>query len=136
MDFSGALRSSRTHTLLICLAMISSVSGCQMAYRYEVRGKIRSSSTKAPLSGVLVTLKYTDGSSKQDSIETASDGSFLLSFEVGDDEFAVGRMPKWSLVLTKEGFADEILDISPTKEPSHSSGPVEIIVYGSITPAP
>lgn len=113
-------------TLLVGLLILP---GCQFHYEYEVRGTIKDFTGGTPLAGVRISLE----GSGLDGVETpvtGSDGSFLLRFSVGDIEFLPDEMPKWSLSLAKEGYADEVIDISPSKEPE-SSRIVNVIVLQS-----
>jgi hypothetical protein len=50
---------------------------------------------------------------------TTSNGSFSLRFDANEGGFKV--WPKWSLILKKGGYADEVIDISPEGEPASAT---------------
>ena len=93
------------------------MAGCQYEYDYEVRGTLKDCSGGSPLAGVRVTLGASALFVKPNRPVTGVDGRFLLQFSVSDGEFVSGEMPHWSLTLSKEGYADEVVDISPSREP-------------------
>jgi hypothetical protein len=45
-------------------------------------------------------------------------------------------MPKWSLTLAKEGYADEVIDISPSKEPESTKATNQTVVVAYMKAKP
>ncbi len=45
------------------------------------------------------------------SAVSAQDGTFSLTFDTDERAFSV--WPRWSVILKKQGYADEVIDISP-----------------------
>lgn len=124
-------RSLRIPLLALTGAFLGlGIPGCQFAYEYEVRGRIKSSADGSPLTGVMVTLKASSLFTESGPVWTGPDGSFVLGFEVSDGAFSPRRMPQWSLTLVKEGYVDEVIDISPAKEPTSSKTTNTIVVVG------
>jgi len=95
--------------------------------RVEPGGKIKKALDGTPLSGVAVTVKLAQsevllkdqyaGERTFSPTVYAEDGSFSLEFDVSDHALSI--WPKWSLILEKDGYADEVLDISPDEPPEH-----------------
>ena len=123
-----AHRPVRLRMILVCGALAGCLPGCQYAYDYELRGRIKSSSEGTPLAGVRITLEATSLFSDTSPTVTGADGSFSLRFSVSDGAFVAGGMPKWSLVLAREGYVEEVIDISPTGEPTSATSTNQIMV--------
>jgi hypothetical protein len=60
---------------------------------------------------------------------TIADGKFRGKFSISAGEFY--ELPKWSLTLSKDGFHDEEVDISPTQQPESGGreGQIEVVAY-------
>ena len=93
------------------------LSGCQFAYDYEVRGVIRDVAGETPLAGVTITLKAGSLFKDAEPCFTNADGTFSLIFTVSDGAFSSDTMPSWSLAMMKQGYHEQVVDISPSKEP-------------------
>jgi hypothetical protein len=132
-----ALRSVRVRGAVLCAVLAaSSLQGCQLAYDYEVRGRVKSASDGAPLAGVRITLEAGSLFATTSPAMTATDGTFSLRFTVSDGAFGPVAMPKWSLTLAKEGYFDELIDISPTKEPESAKITNQIFVVAYMRTQP
>jgi hypothetical protein len=103
--------------------------GCQFAYDYEVRGTIKDSASGAPLAGVDVALEASGLLERPTPTVTGNDGSFSLRFRVSDGEFVPDRLPRWSLTLAKEGYSEEVIDVSPSEEPKSPKSKVVVLAY-------
>jgi hypothetical protein len=103
--------------------------GCQYSYPYALRGVIKSAEGGAPLAGVSISLKA-DGifGKEKFPIVTEADGTFGVDYEVMDIQFMRAELPTWALVLSKEGYSDEIIDISPTRKPDSPKTTTHIVV--------
>jgi len=119
----------------------ASIPGCQYSYPFEVRGRITSVADGSPLADVRIVLKapwvtVVGMGTEADPAVTAYDGKFLLTLEAPDVAFdARGSVNEWSLILSKEGYLDEVIDVSPSQEPPKSgSGKTQIIVVASMRP--
>jgi hypothetical protein len=125
-----APRNVRVHAAIVCgVLAATSLPGCQFSYDYEIRGRVKSASDGTPLAGVRITLEATTLFATTSPTVTATDGSFLLRFTVSDGDFGPGgAMPRWSLTLAREGYADEVIDISPTREPESAKITNQIFV--------
>lgn len=121
-------RSPHLSVAVLCGALAACcLPGCQYAYDYEVRGVLKECSGGVALAGARVNLEGSGILVKPTYAMTGDDGGFSLRFRIRDSEFSPGQMPHWSLTLSKEGFADEVVDISPSQEPK-SSAPNPIVV--------
>jgi hypothetical protein len=109
-------------------------------YEYEIRGTVRSASDGTPLSGVIVWLKLNPlGRASKSACETLhgwevskEDGSFLVQTQINGYEFS--NLPRWVLHLTKDGYAETLVDISQHGEPKSGSSPYLIAVAASMRP--
>lgn len=118
--------------LMICGALATVLfGGCQFAYEYELRGVIRDSVDGEPLAGVAVALDAGLLFKDAEPVVTNEHGTFVLTFEVGDGALSSGSMPTWSLTLKKPGFAGQVVDISPAKEPQSpkSANVISVVAY-------
>jgi hypothetical protein len=95
--------------------LILGVSGCQFSYPFEISGVIRRADGD-PLPGVSVTLKAQSIRESSFPVVTGTDGTFKARVRIGDIEF-MGRLPKWSLELSKEGYEAGTVDVSPKQRP-------------------
>jgi len=109
------------------------ISGCQRSFSYVVRGIVKSATDGSPIRGVQVTLQA-DGVSHQTRFPftTEADGKLRAMFRISDQEFfPEGTLPKWSLILVKERFQDEEIDISPMQRPTSGGQEtqIEVVAY-------
>src|SRR4051794_26553441 len=104
-------------TALGGLVLVLGASGCQYSYPFEISGVVRGAADGAPLTGVTATLQAGGIRESSFPVVTGPDGSVRASFRVADSQFMRGELPKWTLVLTKEGYEDQALDVSPTHTP-------------------
>lgn len=112
------------------------ISGCQFAYEYEVRGVIRDVSDETPLAGVKVTLKADSLFKDAEPCLTDADGAFVLTFTVSDSAFSSDAMPDWSLAMGQQGYHEQVVDISPGKEPPREKAINLISVVAYMRPVP
>jgi hypothetical protein len=109
--------------------------GCQRSYPYDLRVVVRDAADARPLFGVRVEIQghlYLDRDPGPPV--TVPDGTFAASCSAPDFQFVGDNLPTWSLVLSKDGYHDEIIDISPARRPG--SGPAEnrIVVVAYLRP--
>ena len=95
---------------------------------------IRDSAEDAPLVGVAITLQANSLFKDAEPCVTGADGSFVLTFRVSDNAFSPSEMPKWTLSFAKSGFVDQVIDISPSKEPQSAQGINLISVVAYVKP--
>lgn len=131
------VRPRRVPTLLLCGLLGVCLPGCQFAYEYAVSGRINDFTDGKPLAGVRVSLEASEVFLNTGPVPTAADGSFFLRFRVSDGAFGTG-MPRWSLTLEKEGYADEVVDISPTREPTSTkvTNQIAVVAFMKAKPSP
>jgi hypothetical protein len=119
-------------TALVGVLVICGVSGCSIVYPFELRGVIRNSADGTPLAGVTVMLKAPGIIESHFPVVTEADGSFVATFKVFDTQFDHGKLPQWSLDLSKDGYEEETLDVSPKQAPESSKKTTQISVEGSL----
>jgi hypothetical protein len=139
-----AMRSKRTALMkALCLGLLVPfcLSGCQSLYPFEVRGKVRSTDDGSPLADVRVVLRArsidldNDLGTEEMPVSTLLDGTFRLTLLAYERAFNKGSDDAWTLVLSKPGYADEVIDITPSKEPSAlGGGSTLIVVIASLRP--
>jgi len=122
-------------TAVAGLLLIIGVSGCQYNYPFEISGVVRNAADGAPLAGVSVTIRA-DGIRGESPfpVITGPDGTFKARFEVGDIEFMRDELPQWSLTLSKDGYQDATLDISPKQEPESPRKTTQLRAQGHLVP--
>ncbi len=128
--------------LVVLAALDLSLSGHFHTYEYEIRGTVSNASDGTPLSGVVVWLKLNPlGQSSKSANETLhgwelskEDGSFLVQTQINSYEFS--NLPRWVLRLTKDGYAETLVDISQHGEPQSGSSPYLIAVVATMRPSP
>ena len=113
---------SRMAIGLCGLLLLTATSGCQYSYPFEILGIVRNADGE-PLAGVRVTCKGLELGSRQAAFPVISrlDGKFRAKFEVSDTHFVYDRLPDWSLILTKDGYQDAAVDISPKVRPESAT---------------
>jgi hypothetical protein len=57
-----------------------------------------------------------------------------LTFDTDERAFSV--WPRWSLILEKQGYADEVIDISPNELPASGAERQLIVVAAYMRPQP
>jgi len=97
---------------------------------------IRNASDDAPLAGVAITLKADSLFKDAEPCVTDADGKFALTFAVSDGAFSPTEMPRWSLALVQSGFDEQVVDISPSKEPQRGKAINLISVVAYMKPIP
>jgi hypothetical protein len=137
------MREKQLRTLLpaLCGLLIAApASGCQYSYPFAIRGTILTVADGSPLAGVRVVLKAPCvtivGPGTEETPALTGNGKFLLTFEAPEVCFTdTGSRSQWSLNLSKEGYTDEVIDVSPGQEPSRSGGGrTQIIVVAFMRP--
>jgi hypothetical protein len=117
--------------ILFGALLLISLSGCQRSYSYVLHGVVKIAADGSTLAGVVVTVNA-DGVSHQTGFPftTNGDGKFRARFDINEREFSEGKIRKWSLTLSRDGFEDEEVDISPTQEPSGGNEvQIEVVAY-------
>jgi hypothetical protein len=137
--FGAERYSMRRHVRAVAIGImlvllgtaVAFMPGCQRVYTYQVRGLVRSAADRSPLAGVRVEMR---GGLSGDTLTTGEDGSFEGTFTASDSQFHVGRLPSWSVYLSREGYAFETVDISPRQEPDSGSSPSQLVVVAYMMP--
>lgn len=57
-----------------------------------------------------------------------TDGKLFHSFRAADIAFMHDGLPEWSLTLSREGYHDEVIDISPRRKPNAGNVPTQLAV--------
>lgn len=117
------------------LLFLGGVSGCQFSYPFEISGFVQSAADDTPLPGVTIALKA-DGLRGESPFPliTGEDGKFRAAFRVGDIAFTHGDLPKWTLVLSKDGYQNQTLEIRFTQKPESTSKTTTIPIEGRLKP--
>lgn len=115
------------------------ISGCSYGYRFEISGIIRMMEGE-PLSGVQIVLD-TGGATSTNwpDLRSDPDGRFAFEYLAFSRCFAGGRLPTWTLQLSKEGYVTERVDISPKQPPASPKEKNHIVVVVQmrrVVPAP
>ncbi len=110
----------------IVILVFCVMSGCQKLYTYRMSGVVRSATDGSPIPNARVEVSG-EWTFALEPTHTGIDGTFMIEGEVSDSAFRVGY-PAWSLRVSRSGFADEVLDVSPTEQPESSRNPVRIFV--------
>lgn len=102
--------------------------GCSRIYTYDLRVVVRDVADARPLSDVGIEIR---GGLTFDRDQfppaTNADGVFTASCQAFDHEF-FDKLPTWSVVLSKEGYHNEAIDISPTRKPDSGREERRIVV--------
>lgn len=109
--------------------LVLSLAGCSFVYEYELSGTVKTAKDGQPIKDVKVTLKVNGidyGFAKP--LFSAKDGEFDGRFGISDSEFSPNKLPIFTLTLSKAGFVDEEIDISPKKQPGDTDEPRRFIV--------
>lgn len=128
-------RSWLTAVLMLSVAFVL-LSGCSASYTYVISGIVKGAANGKPLQDVEIDVKYNIGSvDKIVPIITRSDGTFRFEWNLLDGSFDGPRMPSLILNLTKTGYSDESVDISPQQKPSSTQIPAPIFVVAYLRSA-
>jgi hypothetical protein len=117
-------------TAVVGLFLVVAVSGCQFAYPFEFSGVVRAADGR-PLPGVSVTLNAGNVRESSFPVVTGADGTFEARVRIGDIEF-MGKLPKWSLELTKDGYETATVDVSPGEKPESPRKTTFITAKGTL----
>ncbi len=114
----------------LCVILIAvTLSGCSYRYAFELEGTVRSAKDGEPIKGVTVTLKVNDADAEfSRPLVFLKDGQFEGEFRVGDSVFFGKKLPTFTLVLSKDGYFDEHVDISPKKDPGETDELTRFVV--------
>ena len=121
-----------------CLVMFAGAVftvGCSMIYRYEMTGVIKNAVDGSPVAGVQIERDPGTSITGTFPVRTGPDGRFVVEFSVRDGEFFAGKLPKWKFTLSKAGFEDEAVEITPTKEPQPRTAN-QIVLFAFVRPTP
>ncbi len=107
----------RASALITLLAL--ACSGCTYRYRIEITGIITSEGGK-PLQDVKVSVGRDEPGM---TIKwSGPDGSFTkLTLQLADGEFRDGQLPSRFLWLSRDGYEDFKIDVSPKQKPKSYS---------------
>ena len=123
----------------LCLGLLG---GCSRRIRFAVRGIVKDAADGSSLRGVSISLKasatsepiphmYT-GPQPTPALPMRTDERGLFEVSLQDvDQVVISLRPQWNLVLTKEGYHTETIDISPDpkKLPGSRPGQIRVICY-------
>jgi hypothetical protein len=97
---------------------VGMMPGCSQRYTYDLRVVVRDAADARPLADVEVGIQGELIIRRDESPSiTNADGVFTASCYADDYQFFPDQLPTWSLVLSKEGYHDEAIDISPARKP-------------------
>ena len=118
---------------------VALMPGCSQLFEYDLRVVVRDVADGRPLSGVHVDIQGElvidhDSSPPRSPEVTGDDGVFTSRCRAYDTAFRGEELPKWSIVLTKSGYEDEVLDISPSQRPDSGREKRRIVVYAYMRP--
>ena len=108
----------RTRLRLVVTAMgglllVCGINGCQINYRYEISGVVRSAADGALLAGVTVRFPNDWIRESPFPVVTGPDGTFSARFSVSAGQFSGNQSPKWTLYLSKDGYQSDTVEVSP-----------------------
>src|SRR5262249_54910294 len=98
------------------LLLLVGTSGCSFAYPFEISGLVQSADG-TPLPDVAVFFEAEGIWESSFPVVTQPDGTFKARVRINDIEFMHEEMPKWTLQLTKNGFENTTVDVSPKSKP-------------------
>lgn len=103
--------------------------GCSQRFTYDLRVVVRDAADARPLAEVAIEIQG-DLIFDRDQYPptTNADGVFAPSCYAPDYQFFHDALPTWSLVLSREGYHNEIIDISPTRKPDTGREERRIVV--------
>ena len=118
-----------SHRLCVLLAFAGVIfcPGCTEYRNIDIRGVVKSADDGKPLSGVEVYYSryYWDPVDNGNEPDVATDASGRFSISTRE---AGGCPSTMRLILVKDGFEKEIIDIRPEKEPESYATPILIVV--------
>ncbi|MBI3821824.1 MAG: hypothetical protein HY289_03985 [Planctomycetes bacterium] len=127
-------RAMRTCGVVLFVCLLFSISGCSYAYSFALSLVVKGIDG-APLQDVNVTLKAEHFSEAPNfPVSTGPDGSVRFSFRVRDTVLHHDAMPKWSLLLSKQGFHDEEIDITLKQKPESPKRETQLVVAAFMRP--
>lgn len=111
------------------------IPGCSIYYSYELDTTVRAPLDGQAVKAVKVKLEAEQLCEWPTEPLTDNDGKFSFTFKVSARVFRPeGALPKWRLVLSKEGFHDETVDISPRRAPKSGGQITQMTVIAYIRP--
>ncbi len=118
------IRMVAVGVILVTLGIaVGLMPGCSQCYIYDLRVVVQNATDARPLPGVGVEIQgHLTFDRDQSPPVTAADGVFTASCRVSDVHFLGDKLPTWLLVLSKDGYQDEVIEISPTRKPDSGGG--------------
>lgn len=116
------------------------IPGCSSRIYFNLFGIVKDASDGGLLEGVEISIKgrsdqrpgvdYTPETEPAQPVTTILDGQFRIKLS-SIDRSIIAATPRWELVLSKDGYVTEVVDISPNphKLPGSSPGQIRVIVY-------
>jgi hypothetical protein len=120
-------------TLAMLGAALALMPGCTRYHGYELRGVVRNAADGSPVPGVKVDVSGPDGPGRSGFPATTDpDGAFAGGFS------ASGGRPlkpgEWTVKLTRDGFADEVVDITPVRVPDSAESRTQLFLVVYVRP--
>jgi hypothetical protein len=84
---------------------------------FEFSGKVADAETGTPLEGVTVTFAGFGRYFDPPAATTNADGKFESTIEFSKRAF-IPNLPYWCLILSKDGYVDMKLEVSPSRVPN------------------
>jgi hypothetical protein len=126
--------------IVLLLAFIAATAllatpGCSCSYAYELDLTVRQTSDGRAVEAVGVTLEAEHVRNWPEMLLTDKAGRLSFTFSVSDIAFwPEGTLPRWRLVLSKDGYHDELVDISPRQAPQSRKEVRQMIVTAYMRP--
>lgn len=124
------MKPSRKLTFAIVLAsLVVALTGCSYSYEYDLEGTIKSAETGELLTDVSFSLTINGDVRQFDGVPVfLQDHHFSAAIRIRDGDFGPEQLPKVILTISKRGYLDEQINISPPKDPSTNDSPPRIII--------
>jgi len=111
------------------------VPGCSISYEYDLEITVRQTSDGREVQAMEVRLEADHIQKWPELSLTDEAGRLSTTFSVSALAFSPeGTLPKWRLVLSKEGFHDEVVDVSPRRAPASGKEVRQLIVTAYVWP--
>jgi hypothetical protein len=109
------------------------VCGCSYRYHFDISGVVRAVDGE-PLTSVKIILDpIGDGSGFETEFFSGLDGEFSYQLLVAPYKFDDGRLPKYVLWFSKQGYVKEKVDVSPKEKPRSYREHIPIVVEAQLT---